>query len=224
MSTSYELFKKCIIDDKYLPDYLIQELYLKAKLCSKLNLHCIDTPIITSKTLPTSDKLLIRKFWKKIKKFLNGYERRWFFFDNKLSRFAILLRIVKGSINIAKSYRIGVTNVDCNSVECVSVTNTNMLYAYLEGYVDRLNYMRINLVYLLKKLIDIGDEKLVNNLVRLVQEIVKYYRGEVDFGQVMINLNDVINGMLTYNDVLRDVLQVNKLSEVKLFIKHIKTL
>jgi len=61
------------------------------------------------------------------------------------------------------------------------ITNANALYIYIKGYVNNELFIKINTIYLLKKLYDLGEVNTVNSIKILSKKLA--------------------NNLLTFNDV-----------------------
>jgi len=220
-----EISHLCIEDFSYIPEYITCALYLKAKLCSILKLRCVDVPVFTSSTMPfieNKDENFTRKFWKYlIKRYLNGQEvSKIKFFDNGYSKMYIALHVVKGPIYILRKHNIAVDKPDCID-ECTLSTNTYKLYTYLEGEVES-NYMRLNLVYLLKKLEDLGYTGFVDDLIELTLSILKLRKGDYQSITKILTLsNRILIQLKDFKEVISDVVFCN-VSEIEKFVQPLR--
>ncbi len=196
-------------DLRYVPCYIVCAVYIKGMLCSRLNLRCTDVPVFTSNTMPffsyDRDDKYIRRVWNFLKRVISGNTRSIQILSHGNASFFITANVVKGSSYVLRGHNISIEKIDCHD-DCKLTTNTLMLYVYLEGFVGN-NHLKVNLVYLIKRLFDSGYGELAEDLTRLTIGLLKLKQGlSNDVGEVTVLMNRVVDELKDFRDLLKDAM------------------
>jgi len=167
-------------------NYLVDSMYSQLGNCIKLNLLCRDPPAVTSQILRSLglNDYYIRRFWELFKNCLK--EGR-----NSITLYRYKGIVFKAEVEVK-------TNAICfieptafiDIFECEElnykynsklITNANTIYIYVKGYVNNELFIKINAIYLLKKLFDLGETNTVNSIKILSKKLA--------------------NNSLTFNDI-----------------------
>ncbi len=203
----------------------------QAFICAERGLHCVDVPCFSSSIVVLQGQnryMRIRKIWKIIKKFLVSSERRIRIYEDDLLKVDLYIVMKKGTLYIDKSEMFMLDEYDSKNMQCTQITNTYKLYTYLEARLEE-NFIRINTIYLLKKLIEAGHEDLVDLLFDTIFIIYDIKRGNFDrITDLYMNINNIISKLHNFKDVLRDILpeiyNSNLIEKLKKRIKPLNTM
>ncbi len=192
-----------------LPLYILCSLRHQARTCALLNLRCLDVPILSTSTMhdipEERREQTIRKIWRYLRKEI-GQEKRFVIYDDGVTRLSIVLTLKKGPLYVNRAYNIAIDDVDSNHIECVQVTNVYKLYVYLEAHLERENLLKINVVYILKKLYEAGHAELADELLRLVALLVRFRQGRYHvLPSLYKSLSKVISNLQMFGWILKDI-------------------
>ncbi|GEM_PF-3495971 len=192
-----------------LPLYILCGLRHQARTCALLGLRCLDVPAISTSTIHDipEDKReqTIRKIWRFLRKEI-GQEKRFFIYDDGVTRLSVVLLLKKGPLYVNRTYNIAVDDVDSSRIECVQVTNVHKLYIYVEAHLERENLLKINVVYILKKLYEAGYAELADELLRLVALLVKFRQGCYHvLPSLYKSLSKVVSNLQMFSGILKDI-------------------
>ncbi len=183
----------------------------QALYCAERGLHCIDVPCFSSSVvmIDRQDRYSkIRKIWKIIKKFLVNNEKRIRIYDDDdLLRVDLYIVLKKGTLYLDKSETYMLDEYDSKNVQCVQITNAYKLYTYLEARLEEGNLIRINVIYLLKKLVEAGHIDLLDSLINTLLLIYDIKSGNFNkIADLYLNMNNIVSKLSYFKDVLKDVL------------------
>ncbi len=205
-----EVSKKICEDLTRLPLYILCSLWRQARYCALLGLRCLDVPSMSSSTMhdipEERRELTIRKIWRNLRKEIRQ-ERRFVIYDDGVTKLSIVLLLKKGPLYVNRNYNISVDDVDRNHVDCIQVTNVHKLYIYVEAHLERENLLKINVVYILKKLYEAGYSDLADELVRLVAYLILFRQGQYYvLPSLYKSLSFVFTRLQMFSGILRDIL------------------
>ncbi|MEM0504970.1 MAG: hypothetical protein QXN19_04040 [Sulfolobales archaeon] len=179
-------------------------MFIQLHNCVVLNLVCRDPPSTTSALLRHLglNEYDIRSFWNTAKRKIGNNTNEVTIFKHKNVAFNVEIEIRSGS-----SYYIPPTTfIDefdyQETTFAKQITNLNMLYVYLKGYLNNELFIKVNGVYLLKKLIDLGEVKTVNS-IRIIAK--KLLDNSFTFSD-LIHLNNLVNTLLRFNNELKEIM------------------
>ncbi len=213
-----DILRRADIGEEDIIRFILCTARREAYYCAEAGLHCIDVPCFSSSIVPLDRQVkynVVRKIWKTIRRFLgNSTERKITIFDDDLLKVNLYVTVKKGTLYLDKSGRYMIDEYDARSTSCVQVTNAYKLYAYLEARIEEGNLIRINVIYLLKKLVEAGHSDLVDAILELVLLVYELKNGNFDkIARLYMDLNLVLRKLSCFKDVLRDVLPEPQLLE-----------
>ncbi|NPA22757.1 MAG: hypothetical protein GXO23_00465 [Crenarchaeota archaeon] len=206
-----DILRRADISEEDIIRFILCTARREAYFCAASGLHCIDVPCFSSSIVPLDRHMkynVVRKIWKTVRRFLGGAsEKKITIFDDDLLKVSLCVVIKKGTLYLDKTGRYMIDEYDTRSMSCVQVTNAYKLYSYLEARIEEGNLIRINVIYLLKKLIEAGHVDLVDAILELVLIVYELKRGNFDkLARLYVNLNLVLRKLSCFKDVLKDVL------------------
>ncbi len=206
-----DILRKTDISEEDIIKFMLCTARREAYFCASRGLHCMDVPCFSSSIVPLDRHFkynIVRKIWKTIRRFLgSSNEKKITIFDDDLLKVSLYVVIKKGTLYLDKSGEHMVDEYDAKRVSCIQVTNTYKLYSYLEARIEEGNLIRINVIYLLKKLIEAGHVDLVDAILELVLIVCELKKGNFEkLTRLYMDLNLVLRKLSCFRDVLRDVL------------------
>jgi len=167
-------------------NYLVDSIYSQLDNCIRLNILCRDPPATTSQILRSLglNYYSIRRFWRLFKTYLGKGRNSITLYKYKDIVFRAEVEIKTEAICFIEP-TVFIDKLECEELNhkynSKLITNANTLYIYIKGYVNNELFIKINTIYLLKKLYDLGEVNTVNSIKILSKKLA--------------------NNLLTFNDV-----------------------
>lgn len=172
--------------------------------CIAHNVLCRDPPATTSALLRRLglSEYHIRRFWSIAKNKIKNKSNTVTIFKHRNVLFKVEFEIRLGSSCLIEPAAY-IDEFDCQEVMYArQITNLNMLYVYLKGYVNNELFIKINGVYLLKKLMDLGEVNSVNSIRTIAKRMLEKSFSFND----LTHVNNLVSTLLRFNRELKEII------------------
>lgn len=184
--------------------YVLDSMFIQLDNCIALDAVCRDPPATTSTILRTLglSEYEIRSFWNIAKRRIRDNSHAITVFKYRNISFKVVVEVRSGASCFITPTSF-IDEFDCREFpQARQLTNLNMLYVYVNGYRNDELFIKVNGVYLLKKLVDLGETRTVNS-IRMVAE--KLLSRSFTFDAIPY-INDLINTLLRFNRELKELM------------------
>ncbi|MEM0361832.1 MAG: hypothetical protein QXT01_03355 [Sulfolobales archaeon] len=184
--------------------YVLDSIFIQLDNCITLNAVCRDPPATTSAILRTLglSEYEIRSFWNIAKRRIRDKLHTITIFKHRNISFKVVVEVRSGSSCFIAPTSF-IDEFDCQEFpQARQLTNLNMLYVYVNGYRNDELFIKVNVVYLLKKLVDLGEARTVNSIRKVAEKLItKSFTFDT-----LPYINDLINTLLRFNRELRELI------------------
>ncbi len=179
-------------------------MFVQLDNCIMLKAVCRDPPAVTSAILRSLglNNYDIRSFWYTAKRKVRDKSYTLTVFRHRDVSFKVELEVRTGSSCFTPPTSF-IDRFDCQELQSTKlITNLNMLYVYVKGYIDDELFIKVNGVYLLRKLVDLGE----GNTVHSIRIITKKLLSKSFKFNDLVHVNNLVNTMLRFNQELRELI------------------
>jgi len=201
-------------DTRYIYEYIAYKTVELAALCSKLGLKCVDVPVVVTYTLKHDLDLEdrdVRRVWHLLGKTIlhNKLVR---VFENDSFRFDLKLTLKKEPVYVHRDLNIPVGRSDVKSkLSCnyILIPRSHALYIDVEAKFSEQICIKINLVYLLKKLYELGFIELIENLLAVTLLVLRgVVFGRVHAHSILTRVSKISSMLRAFRDILYELAQI----------------
>lgn len=156
---------------------MLDSIYAQLDGCLRFGLICRNVPAATSATLRSLglNEYEVRYFWEVMRGCIDeGYDSITVLKYRDVV-FKVGLTFKQGSICFIPP-SLSVDEYECRELNIYGlrlVSNSNILYVYVKGYLGGDLFIKVNGVYLLKKLADLGEFKTMNVIKKLARRVLE---------------------------------------------------
>lgn len=203
--------------------YVLEGVIMQLSNCVKYGIRCRNPPALTTGILHTLglSNYEIRSFWRSIKKRIERGEASLTLLKYHDVEFKIELEFKSGgACYIDHETYIDVHDCSLYGDNAKMLTNINKIYLFIKGYVSGEMFIKFNVIYLLKKLTDIGEVDTANALLGIARDFIEGVVSEKklqavsyvlrsllkfskELGELMVYIPKNLNEVFAYIPVLR---------------------
>ncbi len=209
-------------DLSYVYKYIVCKVVESARVCYENNLRCVDVPVLSTYLLKRElglDYRSVRKIWRLLSKTLRGnsklrvFETDSFYLD-------LVFSFRKGPVYVDKELNVLIGEADAeNMSECILIPKSLLLYIDVEAQTLDNIYVKANLVYLFKKLYELGLSDLAVDLAKLsltLLECIVFKRDLIR--SVLAQTVRVASELATLSGLLRDFTQLDQFTPLNIIV------
>lgn len=189
---------------RFIAGYILEGMLMQLRNCLELNALCRNPPALTTKLLyelGLSD-YGVRSFWRVLRRFINEGHNSIVLLRHGNVEFRIEVDVKKGGVCYIYP------NAYMDIYDCVEyrgrarlISNSNNLYLYVTGLVDGEVFIKMNAIFLLKKLIDMCGGKVAEDLVGAARKLI-----EGDFNVLDLQLiNNVFITLMRFDREFKEL-------------------